>query len=152
DLVESSDIADDVDALDIDLRTLLDVEGYVNRALFPVPRNIRFDFDKGVTAIAERICQYRNRFFYGFGVVPIAGVNCQKRQHRLGRQILDLDVDIYFAEAIPLAFVQGEGDDEPVAIRGQFGDRRDHAEIRIPLGQIKPAQQLPIIGQSIRIV
>ena len=76
----------------------------------------------------------------------------QKRQHRFGRQILDLDIDVDFAEAIALAFVQRESNDEPIAVGCQFGNRRDHSEIGIPLGQVKPAQQLPVVGQSIGVI
>src|SRR5437763_17124722 len=78
-------------------------------------------------------------------------MNGQKRQHRFGRQILDLDIDVDFAEAIPLAFVQRESNDEPIAVGYQFGNRRDHSEIGIPLGQVKPAQQLSAVCQSIGV-
>ena len=86
------------------------------------------------------------------GIVPIAGLDGQQRQHRLAGQILELDVDIHLAEAIPLALVDREGDDKTVAVGGQLGDRRNHAKIGIPLGQIVFAQQLAIVGQPIGVV
>src|SRR5207302_8912661 len=145
DLVKGANIADDVDPLDIDLRALLDIEGNVDSMLFPVPGDVRLDVDKSVTAVAEGIRQHRNRFFDGFGIVPIAGVNGQQRQHRLGRQVLDLDIDVDLPEPVSLAFVDGESNDEPIAVGCQLGNRGDHPEIGISLGQVKPAQQLPVV-------
>ena len=151
-LVEGANVADDLDPLDVNLRALLDIEGNVDGMLFPVPGDVRLDFDKGITAVAEGIRQHRNRFFDSFGIVPVAGVNSQKRQHRFGGQVLELDVDVDFAEAVPLAFVEGESNDEAVAVGCQFGNRRDHSEIGISLGQVKPAQQLSVVRQSIRVI
>ena len=89
-LVEGANIADDVDPLDIDLWTLLHVEGNVDGMVFTISRDVRLDLDKGITAVAEGISQHRNRFFDSIGIVPVAGVDRQKRQHRLGGKSLSL--------------------------------------------------------------
>src|ERR1700730_16874554 len=69
--VQRARVADDIDALDIDLGTLVDVEGQVDRVVFAVAGNLRLDLDKGVTAIAQRIGDHRNRVFQLLGVIPI---------------------------------------------------------------------------------
>src|SRR5205807_9551719 len=53
--VQRAHVIDDVDALDIDLRTLVDIEGQVNRVVFAIAANLRLDLDKGIAAIAQRI-------------------------------------------------------------------------------------------------
>ena len=72
----------------------------------------RLDLDKGVAAVAERVGQHRDRVLDRFGVVPVAGLHGQQRQHRLARQVLQRDVDIDLAEPVALAFLDREGDDE----------------------------------------
>ena len=82
-LVERAHIADDVDALDVDPRSLLHIEGDVDRCGRSRLRVIsRFDLDKGVAAVAERVGQHRDRMFDLLGVVPVARVHGQQRQHR----------------------------------------------------------------------
>ncbi len=117
-----------------------------------VAGDVRLDLDKGVAAIAEGVGQHRDRLFHRLGVVPVTRMDGQQRQHRGGRQVLQLDVDPDLAETIALAFVEGEGDDEPVALGGQLGDRRQQPKIGISLGQVKPAQQVPVIGQPVGII
>ena len=60
---------------------------------------------KGITPIAERSRQHRDRFFHGLGIVPIVRMDSQKGQYRFGRQVFDFYVYIDFAEAVALAFV-----------------------------------------------
>ena len=110
------------------------------------------DLDKGVAAVAERVGQHGDRVLDRFGIVPVAGLYGQQRQHRFARQVLQLDVDIDLAELVALAFLDREGDDEAVAVGGQLGDRRDDAEIGIALGQVELAQQLAVVGQPVGIV
>ena len=122
------------------------------RVLFAVAVDVRLDLDEGVAAIAERVGQHRDRLLDRFGIVPVAGLDRQKRQHRLGRQVLQLDVDVDLAEAVALALLDREGDDEAVAVRGQLGDRRDDPEIGVALGQVELAQQLAVVGQPVGVV
>ena len=76
----------------------------------------------------------------------------QSAQHRRGRQVLELDVDADFAKTIALTLVEGEGEDEAVALRGQFGHRGEHAKIGISFGQIEFAQKFAIIGHPVGVV
>jgi hypothetical protein len=86
-----------------------------------------------------RIRQDRDGLLDSFGVVPIARMDRQKRRRRLGRQIFDLYVNINFPESVPLTFVEGERNDETIAVRGQIGDRRYYPKVRVPFGQVKSA-------------
>ena len=54
-LVKSANIADDVDTLNKDLWALLDIEGNVDSMIFPISRDVRLDFDKSITAVAEGV-------------------------------------------------------------------------------------------------
>src|SRR5206468_10598511 len=54
-LVEGPHVPHDVDPLDVHLRPLLNVEGYVNGAVVTVARDVRLDLDEGITPVAERI-------------------------------------------------------------------------------------------------
>ena len=60
-LVERAHVADDVDALDIDARAFLDLEGDVDRARVAVAVDARPDVDEGVAAVAERVGQRVDR-------------------------------------------------------------------------------------------
>ena len=79
-------------------------------------------------------------------------MNRQQRQHGFGRQILELDIHVDFAKVIALAFVERKRDDKAVPVRRKFGYRRYHPEIGVSFCKIEFAQQLPVIGQSIRII
>src|SRR3546814_6805459 len=56
------------------------------------------------------------------------------------------------AEVVGPAFLDGEGDDEILAVRQQFGRRIDHTEIGIALAEIELAQFLAIESQAVRII
>ena len=128
------------------------IEDDVDRVLFAVAVNLRFDLDKGVTAIAECVGEHRDRVLELLSVVPIAGLHGQQRQHRLARQIFQPDTDVHLAEPVALALLDREGDHKAIAVRGQFGHRRDDPEIGVALGQIEFAQQLTVVGEPIRVV
>ena len=128
------------------------IEDDVDGVLFAVAVDLRFDLDKGVTAIAECVGEHRDRVLELLCVVPIAGLHGQERQHRFAREILEPDIDVDLAEPVALTLVDREGDHETVAVGGQLGDRRDDAEIGVALGQIEFAEELAVIGEPVGIV
>ena len=56
------------------------------------------------------------------------------------------------AELVARPFLDDVGDDEVAAIGGQFGQRRDDAEIGITLRQVESAQLLLVGGEAIGII
>ncbi len=70
----------------------------------------------------------------------------------LAVEVAELALDLDVAELVALAFLDHVGDDEVALVRGQLGDRGDHAEIGIAVGQVELAQLLLVEGQAIGIV
>ena len=71
-LVQRARVARDVDALDIDARAFLDVEGHVDRQVVLVAPDVGADVDEGVAQRADGVGQRRHRLLDLVGVVPVA--------------------------------------------------------------------------------
>ena len=152
DAVLRAEVAGDVDALDINLRTFLHVIGDVDRMGVGVALDRRIDLHEGIAAIAERVADGADRAVDQIGVVPIALARREQRLQHFRVDVFQRVGQVDLAEMVARAFLDGEGDEEARAIGRQLGDRRDDAEIGIALRQIEFAQQLAVIRQAIRIV
>src|SRR5262249_54420207 len=127
-LIERTHIAIDVDALDVDLRPFLNVEDDIDGVLFAVTGDFRLDFDKSLPAIAHPTGQPGYRFLDPPGIVPVVRLHRQERQYRFLRQILQPDIHVELAKAIALTLLDRKCDNKSVAVRREFGDRRNHPE------------------------
>ena len=56
------------------------------------------------------------------------------------------------AELVAVALLDGEGDEEALAVGREFGHRREDAEVGIAFRQIEAAQQLAVEREAVRIV
>ena len=71
-LVQRARVARDVDALDVDARAFLDVEGDVDGEVVLVAPDVGADLDEGVAQRAHDVRQRRHRLLDLVGVVPVA--------------------------------------------------------------------------------
>ena len=150
-LVEGARVARDVDALDIDARSFLHVEGDVDRLVVLVAPDIGSNVDEGVAQRADRVGHRGHRLLDLVGVVPVALVHRQVALERVDIEPLEARRHLDLAELVALALVDRESDEEAVAVGRQLGHRRDHAEVGITLGQVEFAQQLAVEVEPIRI-
>src|SRR5260221_10718587 len=151
-LVEGARVAGDVDALDINARAFLDVEGDVDREIVLVAPDIGPDLDEGVTQRANEVGQRRHGLLDLVGVVPFALSHRQVALQHIDIQPLETRRHLDLAELVAIALADREGDEEPFAVRRQLGHRRHHAEVGIALGQVVLAQQLAIEIEAVGIV
>ena len=151
-LVERADIAFDIDALDKDLRPLVDIVGQIDDLLLRIAVEPRLNIDKSITQTAQRVVQRLNRAVDVTLVVPSALRRLDQAAQRLGVEVLQGGLDLDLAQFVALAFVDGEGDEKGILFRRQFGHCRDDLEIDIAFRQIEIAQLLAIDLQAIGIV
>ena len=137
DFVERTGVADDVDLVDIDARSLLDLHHDVHRMRRQVTPQTYIDVGRGISLRADRIDERIFRLAHEFFVVQIAFADLHKRPQRLGRQLLDLRLDFDLAEFVLHAFVDRESDIERTVIRGQLGHSRDDMKIGVSAGHIE---------------
>ena len=107
----------------------------------------------------ERIAEPRrfdrhvlDRLFDELGVVDVARIGPQlgPQQRRIDRAHVRLHVDR--RDAVLLALLDREGDEEAASRRIVFADRRHDADVDEAVLQIEPAQQLPVGLDTVRIV
>src|SRR6185437_8153498 len=112
DLVQRARVAGDVDTLDIDARSLVDLQDDVDGAMIAVAADARMDFGECITLRARGIGQGVDGFLDQFGVVGVAAVDRNARAQNLGVEFLDVGFDLDIAEFVDGAFVDGEGEIE----------------------------------------
>src|SRR5580704_14927802 len=151
-LVEGAGVARDVDAFDIDARTLLDVEGHVDREIVLVAPDVGADVDEGVAQGAYEVRQCRNGFFDRAGVVPVAFGHREIALQDVDIESLEARGDLDLAELVSFALVDGEGDEKSLPVGRQLGDRRHDAEIGVALREVELAQQLAIEVEAVGVV
>ena len=151
-LVESTRVARDVDALDIDARPLLDVEGHVDREIVLVAPDVGADLDEGVAQRTDEVRQRGDGLFDLAGVVPVAFGHRQIALQDVDIESLEAGGNLDLAELVALALVDREGDEEALAVGRQLGDGRHDAEIGVTLREVELAQQLAIEIEAIGIV
>ena len=150
--VEGALVALDVDALDEDLRSLLNLEGYVNQAVFTIAIFPGPDVDEGVAHVPDHLGQVIDRLLDLLFVVPFALLGGHVPAQRFGFQPWQRGRGFDLAELLTLTLLDREGDDEALAVGQQFRDHRQHAKIGIALLPVETAQQLAVEVQAVRIV
>ena len=151
-LIQRSNVAADIDALDVNARSLLHLVGDIDRAVLGMPRHFRLDVDEGEASIAQRICQFVDAALDFVGVVSLPLPGDQQCLQYLRLYVLQLIDQINLAELVSRAFLDCEGDVEAVARRGELRHGRDDAEVRIAFREIELAQELAVISQPVGIV
>src|SRR5579883_2076442 len=150
-LVQGARIARDIDALDIDARPLLDVEGHVDGEIVLIAPDIGPHVDEGVAQRSDGIGDGGDGLVDLVGVVPITRAHRQVRLELLDLQALEVRRHLDLAELVALALVDREGDEEAITVGRKLGDRGDHAEIGIAFRKVELAQQLAIEVEAIGI-
>ena len=151
DLVQGTDVAGNVDTLDVDARPFLNFEGHIDGLDVLVAPDIGAHFDEGIAQRTHHVGQGRNGLLDVAGVVTVPFAHGEVALQHVGIQPLEARHDIDGAELVALAFIDGEGDEEAVAIGGELGDSRHHPEIGVPLGQVELAEKFPVEIETIGI-
>ena len=152
DVVLGAEIADDVDALDIDARAFVDDIDDAHGVGRLVALEARPNLAEGVTLLGHGDGQRLDRLLDLLGVVdaPCPGQDRSPQGVDIERGQRALDVD--GAETVALALVDGEGDEEAAPVAVEIGGRRENAGIGIAVLQIELTQQLAVEAQAVRIV
>ena len=145
-------VAVDVDALDVSARAFGDVEGDLHRPRFGIAAEFGIDVGKGITEQTGGLAQALDRVLDQLGVVPIVLLHRQQRLEHFGLEVAQLALHVDVAKLVALAFLDDIRDDEILLVAGQLGDRRNDAEIGVAVLQVKQAELLLVIGQTIGIV
>ena len=152
DIVARARVAADVDALDVGVRTFLDDESQIDLVAFEIAIAARPHDRERIAALGDLDGHVFDGLFDRVGVVDAARRHPQLRAQRIGIDGADVRHDIDRAEAILIALVDREGDDEALVAGIEFGDRRDDAHIGIAVLEIELAQQVAVGLDAIRIV
>src|SRR4029450_278929 len=91
-------------------------------------------------------------FLDRLGIVDVAGIGPQFHSEPRRIEPPDGRLNVDRSDAVLLALLDGEGDYETSPIRVVFSDRGDDAHVDVAVLEIKPAQQLAIRFDSVRIV
>ena len=152
DVVERRGVADDVDAVDVDARTFLDVERQVHGVFGRIGRIARPNIDEGETGGAGGEGQGVGRLLDLLVGIELAGFDGEQRFQDLRVQLLDVDLDLDLAEVIARALVHHIGHGEAVAAGVQFGDRRDDPEVVEPPVTIEFPQLLAVVFDAVGVI
>ncbi len=151
-LVERSYISRNIDPVDVDPWTFLNVVGNADRLRLAIAVDPRPHVDECITQAAELIGDRVDRLLDLVGVVPVALDRVDLLAQRFGIEVAQARHDVDLAEAVALALIDREGDEEPLAVGGQFGDDRHHAKIGVAVREIEPPQEITVERQPIGIV
>ena len=151
-LVQGANVAGDVDPLDVDPRTLIDLIAERYDAIFPIAIDPRADVDERIAQPTELEGHIFDSLLDQLGVVGVVLEGRRQSSQLFRVEVLELGFQRDLAERVDLTLVQREGDEEILAIRGQLGERRDHAKVGVAAGQIVFPQKLTVQGQAIGIV
>ena len=138
--VQRARIADNVDALDIDARPLVDDEFDVDGLVVAIARGARRDVDEGIARGTGREGQLVDPVLDQLAAEQIALVDRQRGGQELLVEILDLGGDRHLAEVEHLALVHRDGDVEAL-----FSNLREFLKFKmIKLIQIKVIYNIKI--------
>ncbi len=151
-VIEGTEVADDVDALDIDAWPFLDIEDQIESFLGRIAGDLRIDAGKGIARLAGLQGHVLDRLVDLAGVISLAWSDVEDTLQPVGVKFGVTGVDADLTERILRPLIDGEGNEEALTVAGEFGGRRDHLEIGIAVLEIEPPQQFAIVSQPIRIV
>jgi predicted NAD/FAD-dependent oxidoreductase len=141
DLVLGADIADDVDALDVDALTRFDFEDDVDRAGFFVTAHTWTDIDKGVALCAGSQCQRIDALVDEFGVVLLAVAETNPAAQFAFLNVLQLRIEFDFADRFfPDVYRRGRRHPFKRFISGRTGN--DIGRFRVRVASMRPSPAL----------
>src|SRR6185369_2449741 len=151
-LVAGRGVAGDVDTLDIDARSLADLDREIHDVLVGVAIVGRVDVGKGVAEVAGGLVEVRHRILDGLGVEPAAGLEIGDLEDRGIGEVAQGAVRLNGAQFVPRTLLDDVGDDEIAPVGRQLREGRDDAEVSIAFGQVKGAQLLLVGGKPIGVI
>src|SRR5581483_3969692 len=106
--VQRTLVADDVYLLDIDARSLIDIEDYIDGSGIAIARYPRVNLGKSITACSRRVCQGVDGLVDQLCIVGIARLYRHKRAKGDGIEFLDAGIDHDLAELVFRSLIQRE--------------------------------------------
>ena len=152
DVVERAGVADDVDAVHVDPLALANIEGDVDGVGLGVRPIRRLDLDEGVAGRARREGQGVHRRLDLVALVELARADGQQQLEEVRVQPVVLGDHLDRAEIVAVALVDGDGDAEGAVVRGQFGDRRQDAEVVVAAVGVEFPQLFPVVVETVGVV
>src|SRR5205823_2017183 len=152
DVIAGSAVAADVDALDVRPRPLVDDENHVDEMRRRIPVAARTHLGKGVTALRHLDRHVLAGLLHRLDVVDRAGLGLEHRAQAHGIEITHVGENVDAAEMGEVAFLDDEGDDEPLPRRVILRNGGNDLDVGEALAQIKAAQQVAIRLDAIGIV
>ncbi len=145
-------IAVDVDPLDVDAWRLPDLESDVHRPGIGIALVARADVGERVAEVAGGLVEGCDCVLDRLGVEPVTLLFRYLLHDFLFGEVTKRARRVDRAELVPRPLLDDIGDDEVTAVRSEFGERRNHPEIRIALCQVESAKLLLVGGEPVRIV
>src|SRR5262249_35212546 len=105
-----------------------------------------------VAALGDFHGHQLGRFLYGVGVVDAARLGAQLGAQGFRRNLWDIRANIDRAEVILFAFLDGEGDDEPLLGGVVFSGGRNDADVDIAVFEVVAAQQVTVHLDPVGII
>src|SRR6185437_10313866 len=126
DVILGTEIADDVDALDIDARAFVDTEGDVHNVVRLVTIEAWLDLTESVTLQRYADGQRLDRLLHLFGIVDAPGLGEDVTAEMVDVERRQRALDVDGAEPVARAFVDGESNEEAAAVTVEIrGGRQD---------------------------
>ena len=152
DFIDRAGVAADLHPLHIDARPLVHFEHHVHHAFLRADGRARIDVHEGVAGDAGGEGDRFGRVLDALGVELLALADPHDPFERGRVQFVEGGFDLHLAEIILAPLFDGEGDEEILAVGGEFGDRGDHLKVRIPVLAVELAQEVALIFDPIGIV
>ena len=145
-------IAAHIDPLDVGALPLLDAEDEVDPPVLDVARRARTHRREGKAPLRGLDGHVLDGLLDRFGIVDVARIGPQPRSQERGVERPHSRLHIDRSDPVLLALLDREGDHESSPCRIEFPDRGYDAHIDVAVLEIKPAQQLAIRLDPVRII
>ena len=151
-MILGAQVADDVDALDVDALALVDGVDEIDRMVGVVAIGARPDAGEGIATLGHL---QRQRLG---GLVDVGRVvDLPRNGQQVAAVLLRPDrrqraLDAHVAESVELTFLDRVGDEETRPVAVDLGVAGDHAHVGVAVLQVVLPQQLLIQAHTIRIV
>src|SRR5262249_31172596 len=151
-VVARAQVADDIDALDVDAGAFIDEIGDVDDVRAGLARRARAHAREGKALFGNDERQSLHRLVHQVLIVDAARAGHQLAAQRLGVDVGELGLNVDGAELEELPFVDHEGDEEAGAFAVELGAGRNDARVRIAVLHVVLAQQLFVEGEPVGII
>ncbi len=152
DVIAGAGVAADVDPFDIGARPLVDHIGEVYQPRLVVAVGARMHLREGIAALRRLDREVLGGLLDRFGVVGVAGARLEARPQRGRVDVAHVRLDVDGAEAIRLAFLEREGDEESFLGGVELRHRRDDLGVGVAVLEIEPPQQIAVGFDPVRVV